>query len=95
MSGLNRSHATYFPAACDFSKHAMAFWSGEVPDVVEHEAVSRIVVGKPVGRVKIQRVQRAFKAGGVIQGLALSIRCLKLQPMREAFLDKRLERVVV
>src|SRR6202046_509425 len=94
-AALKGNDAGELPAVQDYAFEAIKLRNGEVPDVVEDEAIPRIVSREPVGGVEIEWVQSTFEAGSIVHGLAPGVGSLKLQALGEVFLQKDLQGVVV
>src|ERR1051326_6330045 len=94
-SGLRCKNAGSLPAAEERSLDAIELGSGNLPDVAENKSMPRIVKRRSVCGVKIQWIERAFKARRIVQRFAERVSGLKLQSMRIALLQEYLQRVVI
>src|SRR6267143_591261 len=94
-TALVRINAGNLPAIQRPSFKALEFWNGQLPDVVENEAMARIVERGRVGRVKVRWVEDLLETRGIVQRFAVGVGSLKLQAVRETLLEERLQGIVI
>lgn len=94
-AALQAFDAGYFPSIQQLAFEPVKLGNRQVPNEVDYKAMSRVILGQPVGRVEVERIQRIFEAGRIVQGFAPCIRSLELQTMRKTLLKHRLQRIVV